>query len=292
MAHEQLNAPRSSIDQDFKDLDDFPEEERFLFVADLFRRIKTDGRLEGAIKHSSELSSRTHTGAIEYTKYDSETLPVDSLMRAEFLLPDVPSPLIDDPRSSYSLREMPAFNQEFYTTDENILLPVKQCYMYRIPKRENPRLYMTMSECSAIVAYTNSDVIVAHVSFSRIDQTDAVMQYIRETGVDPQHIHIVANVTSGKNDFRTWTNVPSFSEANRLKSVDEYMERYADMGILEENFMPFTYTYISEGNVSIRPITEVVVDKNTVYSGQSHFNHHTDKFVADSDPYTIQYAEA
>lgn len=281
MAHEQLSAPRSQIDQDLKDLEDFPDVERFLFVRDLMHQHEKQS-LAGTTKQSSQLNRVDGMGVQHFSYYDPETIPVLPTEMAEYVLPDTSSPLGNDPRPYDSLRELPKPAQDYYATGEHVLIRVGQHFMDRIPKHMHPYFYVTMSECSAIVAHSANDVYVAHLDFSRISQGKAVIQQLLNEGVDLDDIRIIGNTIGDDDAFdgEIYSYVPA---DKRFMTKDAFL----DLGIPESNFVGFSDMMI-DGN--IRPITEVIVDKSGVFVDQAHYDSKSRRF--DDDVLWAKYLPA
>ena len=264
MAHEQLSVPRSQLDQDLSDLEMFTDEERFLFLRDEIFHPMLSGDL--ARKEGIKYIARPDVyGALRRDIYDASKLPVDSTEPAEFILSSVPSPLVDEKRPIKSLRDLPYLTHDYYQTDERFFMNVPQCYMMRVPKDRDPCLYVTMDKCSAIIAHTDTDVYMAHVGYSMIDQASGVIDYLRQQGISADDIRIVGNV-SGEN--ADGTEEESEIAWPRKKDVLGTTDAFVALGIPEKNFIGFSDA--SPDGVS-RPITEVIVTGGDMFVDQADY---------------------
>ncbi|NMB70512.1 hypothetical protein GYA27_04975, partial [candidate division WWE3 bacterium] len=63
---------------------------------------------------------------------------------------------------TYHSPEKP-FQQSIYEVGGFAIARVPQCFMYSFPLDSNPLLYLSMTECSALVAHNEQNLFVAHI---------------------------------------------------------------------------------------------------------------------------------
>ena len=131
-----------------------------------------------------------------------------------------------------TIREGYDSRAEYKKTQERMFVRVGQGEMWVIPKKENPYFLISMSECSAIIGSNNENMVIAHISYSAIDETEAVMEFMRDNSVPLENIHVVASV----------------GEYQEKRSNEEYTKRvvnkefYGNLGIQDSHIQTFEYT--------------------------------------------------
>lgn len=124
-------------------------------------------------------------------------------------------------------------------TDRHTMLSLPTSVICRVPLDQGPYVKVLVSSCSVLVATTETDLLVAHVLFSDIQETDTALEFMKSSGVDLATIRVVANTD------------PSTSSASgrSIKSIEDYAER----GIAVENIVTYAARGSQEGDATSRP---------------------------------------
>lgn len=144
-----------------------------------------------------------------------------------FFLPDIPGGKGD----IKTIREGYDQRSEYLKSTKRIFLKVGQGEMWIIPKSERPYFQVSMSECSAIVGTDDKNFVVAHISYSAINEIQAVVEFMKNMEINPENIHVIASV----------------GEFQKRRSDDEYIKRafdsgtYTTLGIPESNISRFEF---------------------------------------------------
>lgn len=144
-----------------------------------------------------------------------------------FFLPDIPGGEGDIKiiREGYNSRS------EYLKSAKRIFLKVGQGEMWVIPKSEKLYFQISMSECSAIVGTDDKNFVIAHISYSAINEIQAVVEFMKKMGISPGDIHVAASV----------------GEFQKRRSDDDYTKRafdsstYTALGIPEPNISQFEF---------------------------------------------------
>lgn len=144
-----------------------------------------------------------------------------------FLLPGIP----DEEGEKQEVRESYDNRAEYLKTEERLFLRVGQGEMWILPKTEEPYFQISMSECSTIVGVKDNNFIVAHISFSKEDEVDTTLDFMREKNVKPENIYVFPSV--GK------------YQKEQSKELDENRvldtSRYVNQGIPNNNISSFEF---------------------------------------------------
>lgn len=286
MALEQFevhsDAPRSGIDQDLRDLEAFPDEERLAFLRQMIFHPMLTGDFKSGGGVSRLLPKMEH-GAKWRDRYDPAKLPVKLTEPAEYLLPEIPAFLWDDTRPFDSVREFPEMHDEYFQTDEHMLMEIPQCYMVRIPKNRSPFLYMTLSECTAIVGRTSTDIYAAHVGYGMTNQVEGVIDHLVASGVKHEDIQVVANLIGDEPGFDPAEDLGTYPAPERRLLTKAAFMKY---GIAEENLIAYADRpqEIPEGMESefpedvlqnmkgkMAPIVEVIIENGGMFVNTSGY---------------------
>jgi hypothetical protein len=144
-----------------------------------------------------------------------------------FFLPDIPGGEGD----IKTIREGYDSRLEYFKSAERMFLKVGQGEMWVIPQSENPYFQISMSECSALIGTDGKNFVIAHISYSAINETQAVVEFMRNRGILPENIHIFASV----------------GEFQKRRSDGEHTKRafdssaYTELGIPESNVRQFEF---------------------------------------------------
>lgn len=164
-----------------------------------------------------------------------------------FFLPDTPGGKGDIKviREGYDSRA------EYLKSAKRIFLKVGQGEMWVISKSENPYFQISMSECSAIVGTDDKNFVIAHISYSAINEIQAVVEFIKNMGISTENIHVVASV----------------GEFQKRRSDDEYTKRafdsnaYTALGIPESNISQFEFEpgkTEQDGSWLLKNLTQII----------------------------------
>jgi hypothetical protein len=146
------------------------------------------------------------------------------------------------------------------TTGKHTTAKVRQGKMWVIPKRMNPYLEVSMSECSFMTAKApmTGDLIAAHISYSQLPAIESVMRFMSEKGIRPEDIKIIASV--GEYQER---------RAKDVFPMRAKIEDYKKLGIQEQNLLPFVYsgsTKIDDDSRLSRGITKGIVGNSFLFA--------------------------
>ncbi len=227
------------IDDDFKYLEgegvtELSLEERIPFIIDTFDTV-FNPPLHGFNSYE------------EYVRY----VEVESGGKIKhYLLPGIPG----GGRDITTIREGYDSRAEYKKTQERMFVRVGQGEMWVIPKKENPYFLISMSECSAIIGSNNENMVIAHISYSAIDETEAVMEFMRDNSVPLENIHVVARV----------------GKYQEKRSKEEYTKRvvnrefYRNIGIQDSHIQTFEYTPRDRdsGGMTQKNITQIIGNPN------------------------------
>lgn len=124
-------------------------------------------------------------------------------------------------------------------TDRHTMFPLPTGMMCKVPLEQGPYIRMLISSCSVLVATTVTDLIVAHIAHSNAEQIDTALEFMKNSGVDPATIRVVAN---------TDTSSPSSSSV-RVSSIEDYTKR----GVAADNIVTYAARGRQEGDDASRP---------------------------------------
>ncbi len=157
-----------------------------------------------------------------------------------FFLPDIPGGDgdMDTIREGYDERA------EYFKTPERMFLRVGQGEMWVLPKSENPYAQIAITECSALVGSNENNLVVAHISFSAQNETEAVMKFFEANNIDPENVHAIASVGDYQKER---------SDGKRVVSKQDYI----DLGVPTDNVHEFEHIPIQNDE------SEDLVNSNT-----------------------------
>jgi hypothetical protein len=226
------------------------EEEMPNAVDSEFEALESDFSLEERMKLTRELFEEVFNPPISrdnFYRHIQRVYENEGGKLKHFFLPGIPGGGGD----IKTIREGYDSRSEYLKSAKRIFLKVGQGEMWIIPKSEKPYFQISMSECSAIIGTNNTNFVIAHISYSAINEIQAVVEFMKNMGISPENIHVVASV----------------GEFQRKRSDDEYTKRaferraYTEMGIPETNVSQFEFTPgIVEKNGSwlLQNLTQVI----------------------------------
>jgi len=233
----QKESKPNSVDLDFGALEEnFAVEDRMELTRVLFQDVMDPPASRESFGRDTELIVGKGEGDIRH-----------------YFLPDIPGGKGD----INSIREAYDSRTEYYKSPERLFLRVGQGEMWVIPKRENPYIKISMSECGAIIGTDNDRIVVAHISYSQIDEIEAVVRFMKENGIALQNIYAVASVGNQARKI-------GVEGSKRAKDITVY----ANLGIPKENISTFEFhselPYGGEGWLSVN-ITQVICTREAIY---------------------------
>lgn len=133
------------------------------------------------------------------------------------ILPDIPYPYErEDFESRNTLRELDLSPNDYRESDGGRPFSyIEQGYVYRVDaiNTVDPYLYLTMSQCSAVIGKNGNELVT---------QTDAALEYMQQLGIDIADIRVVASVADDDKYADAWPSPkPKNSQHGRL-----YRSRY------------------------------------------------------------------
>ncbi len=230
-SHDHLPpAPLNSLDQDIRDVNQFPVSEKLEFIADLFNDWRHDGPRcgTGISVERPAFESSWRFLVDEKIVERSRKERADGIVFS--VLPDIPHPL-DGSEGEDTIRSVGKLHDEFYRTDNGaVFIPLAQGYMVEVPSERQQFYQMYISQCSCIVGYGAERTVVAHISFSVKSEVDAVLAHMKEIGISDDDVYVVASQTPGQTAVM---NMPVVTEP----------EYYVERGVKGENIIPFEHRY-------------------------------------------------
>jgi hypothetical protein len=171
-----------------------------------------------------------------------------------FFLPDIPGGKgdIKQIREGYDSRS------EYLKSSDRLFVKVGQGEMWVIPKSEKPYFQITMSECSAIVGSDNQNFVIAHISYSAINEIQTAVEFMKNMGISSKNIHVVASV----------------GEFQRKRSANDYTRRafdsnaYIALGIPDSNISQFEFTLSNaeeDGSWVSQNLTQVIGTNDALF---------------------------
>ena len=228
----------NAVDSEFETLEsDFLLEERMELTRELFEEVFNPPISRNNIYEHTQRVRENEGGKLKH-----------------FFLPGIPGGEgnLETIRNGYDSRS------EYFKSTERIFLKVGQGEMWVIPKSENPYFQISMSECSAIIGVDDKNLVVAHISYSAINEIKAVVEFMRNAGINPENIHVVASV----------------GEFQKIRSDKEYTKRafdssaYTEVGIPVYNVSQFKFSYgkvDDDGSWQSRNLTQVIGCNDAIF---------------------------
>jgi hypothetical protein len=156
-----------------------------------------------------------------------------------YLLPGVSgNESFENPLRVYNKAES-SIQQGIYEVGGYAISRVPQCYMYSFPIERDPLLYVSMTECSALVAHNEHRLYVAHIGLSETGEVVGALKFFREHGIELEQVNVHASI--GDTNYATKVVQPyfDFRHAN--------FNTYKKLGIPADNIHPFEYRF-NQGN--------------------------------------------
>jgi hypothetical protein len=167
-----------------------------------------------------------------------------------YFLPDIPGGDGDTKK----IREGYDKYTKYIKTDNHVFINISQGTMWAILKENNPYLKISMSECSTIIGENKHELIVAHISYSALNEIEAVMDFMKKNNIPLNKIFAITSLKSSQSNK---------SEAN-LNDRATTKEPYLRHGISPDNILGFEYdpgSFISEKERVSHNLTQVLVGK-------------------------------
>lgn len=120
-----------------------------------------------------------------------------------------------------------------YTVGNEQVFRLPQCYGVRVPRDEHPNIFLTMSECTALIGVTDEDLYAMHVGMSERGATQKFLSLLQGRGVAPENMYAVASV--GRPQYYSETT-PHY-DFSKVKGADEL----TGLGIPQQNILSFEY---------------------------------------------------
>lgn len=168
-----------------------------------------------------------------------------------YFLPGIPGGEGDDKeiREGYDRRA------EYTKTDNHVFINIGQGEMWVVPKENNPYFKISMSECSTIIGENENKLAVAHISYSALNEIEAVMDFMTKNNIPPNKIFAIASVGS----FQSKQSEQDFHK--RATTEESYLKQ----GIVPANILNFEYDpgeAISEKEKISHNLAQVLVSKD------------------------------
>jgi hypothetical protein len=195
-----------------------------------FDALESDFSMEERMELTRELFGEVFNPPIsrgDYYKHIQRVCENKGGELKHFFLPDIPGGEGD----IKTIREGYDQRSEYLKSANRIFLKVGQGEMWVIPKSKKPYFQISMSECSAVVGVDDKNFVIAHISYSAINEIQATVEFIKNMGISPENIHVAASV----------------GEFQKRRSDDEYTKRafdsnaYTALGIPESNISQFEF---------------------------------------------------
>jgi hypothetical protein len=179
-----------------------------------------------------------------------------------FLLPHVPHWAIDKQRKGVwveeNLLETREYNDDdraeysIATTQEHKFFWVDQGAMWAVKTKENPYAKFSITECSVIVGKKDDEIVIAHISYSNLYETQKVLEFLKTEGVNEKDIYALARVREGQKERRDeW-------EYNFLGKRAYSVKQYEELGIPSGNIHPF--------DLGHSQACELIISKDMLYA--------------------------
>ena len=214
-----------------------------------FDTLETDFSLEQRMELTRELFEEVFNPPIsreDFYRHIQRVCENKNGKLKHFYLPDIPGGEGD----IKTIREGYDQRSEYLRSDNRIFLKVGQGEMWVIPRSEKPYFQISMSECSALVGIDDENFVVAHISYSAIDQINAVVEFIKNMGIDPKNIYAFASI----GEFQK-------RESNNKEAKRADLGVYTGLGIPESNVRQFEFIQErpdKDGSWISRNLTQVI----------------------------------
>lgn len=226
------------VDKDFNSLEqDFAFADRLEMVRDLSAEI--------FYGQASERRQQDFSRGLKYPQATGQ----EGLRH--YLLPDIPGGEGD----IKSVREVYDSRARYIATPERVLIKVGQGEMWAIPKDKNPFMCASLSECSVLIGVNQNELVVAHISYSALNETEAALRFMDEKGITPEHVQAVASIGS----YQAERSAKDFNK----RAIDD--AAYEKLGIKPEHIHAFAYQPEApkpDGSWTGRNLTQVAISKD------------------------------
>lgn len=215
-----------------------------------FETLESDFTLEERMKLTRELFEDVFNPSIsrdDFYKHIERIREKEGGNLKHFFLPDIPGGKgdIKTIREGYDSRSV------YLKSPERIFLKVGQGEMWIIPKKEKPYFQISMSECSAIIGTDDKNLVIAHISYSAVNEIQAVIEFMKNMKISPKNIHAIVSV----GDFQKRI---SDNEHTR-RAFDS--SAYTALGIAESNISQFEFDRVEneqDGTWLSQNLTQVI----------------------------------
>ncbi len=167
-----------------------------------------------------------------------------------FFLPDIPGGEYN--QDIKTIREGYDNRAKYIKTPEHIFCKIGQGEMWIIPKKFKPYFRISLSECSAMIADDGENLIIAHISYSAINEIQATAVFMQQHGIDPKNIKVIASI--GK--FQAQQSAQNYTKRDTDTST------FTDLGIPRKNITAFEFSLAKErtpnGNLKMYNLTHVL----------------------------------
>ena len=184
---------------------------------------------------------------------DARIVQANGTRFKHYFLPGIPG----DVGELSGIREGYDSRTEVYTSDSASFIRVGQGEMWVLPKKEQTISRVSLSECSCVVGVSQSDLYVAHISYSEMHEFEAVLAFMREQGVMPEHVYAVASVGELQEQ-----------KTQELGQHRVRREEYEERGVPASHIHEFQYTRHtadSDGTTLARNATHVLISKDFIF---------------------------
>jgi hypothetical protein len=201
---------QNPVDTEFEELESFSLEDRMELTRELFGEVFNPPISADHIYENIERVRENGTGQLKH-----------------YFLPDIPGGKGD----IKTIREGYDQRSEYLKSADRIFLKIGQGEIWIIPKSEKPYFQISMSECSTIIGTDNENLVIAHISYSAINEIQATVEFMKNLGINYENIQVVASI----------------GEFQKKCSDNEYTKRafdssaYTDIGIPDSNISPFEF---------------------------------------------------
>lgn len=145
------------------------------------------------------------------------------------------------------------------SSGEHLFIRAGQGEMWRVPKNKNPYILCGLSECSALIGESESDLFVAHISYSQLSELDAALEFLKQNKVSPEDVYVAASI----GEAQTAAAKPGGFASARAGEAQDYVRR----GVRPENIKPFAAALESKdsGQRRWKGLTQVLAAKDGFY---------------------------
>lgn len=251
--------PQNQLDLEFNSLEtEFSGHDRLLMTRQLMEEI-----FRPDVKKTYRWFIENEKGEIvpnkNYPKEKFQNSLQTKIARAggplkHFFLPDIPG----GEGSLQNIREAYNSRTSYLKSDKHLFMKIGQGEMWTIPRQENPYLLISMSECSALIGKTADKLIIAHISFSLLNQIEKTIKFMQAQGVELANIYAIAS-TGAQQAQKTQQN-----SEKRATSTQNYL----DLEIPPKNIQEFSYNLGPDdglGRSTMENLTEIIICNDNIF---------------------------